>query len=155
SGGQEKAVCGAAYRRAPPAASPAPAACTCFLVTQSITPPRRSPPPDCPAAPSIARYPLCCSTSPPTIKDNQKECMNMSTNGRWPSAVRWSRQRAVVGLLTVVSAILFSNMLQSGRCEANDKDYKDVPLADIGVRLVSPTKDAKTGFIVGGKDATS
>jgi hypothetical protein len=35
------------------------------------------------------------------------------------------------------------------------KDYKDVKLDALGVKLVEPKKDAKTGFIVGGKNATS
>lgn len=35
------------------------------------------------------------------------------------------------------------------------KDYKDVPLEQIGVKPVAPSKDAKTGFIVGGKNATA
>lgn len=32
------------------------------------------------------------------------------------------------------------------------KDYTNVKLDDLGIKLVAPTKDAKTGFIVGGKN---
>jgi hypothetical protein len=35
------------------------------------------------------------------------------------------------------------------------KDYKDVDLKALGVKLVEARKDARTGFVVGGKNATS
>lgn len=35
------------------------------------------------------------------------------------------------------------------------KDAKDLPLADLGIELVKPAKDGKTGFIVGGKNDTA
>jgi hypothetical protein len=38
--------------------------------------------------------------------------------------------------------------------DAKEKDYKDVPLTEVGVVPFQPAKDAKTGFIVGGKNAT-
>ena len=38
--------------------------------------------------------------------------------------------------------------------DAKEKDYKDVPLDQIGVTVFQPTKDAKTGFIIGGMNAT-
>ena len=41
------------------------------------------------------------------------------------------------------------------RASDDEKDYKDVPLDQVGVTPVKPKKDAKTGFIVGGKNATS
>jgi hypothetical protein len=55
--------------------------------------------------------------------------------------------------------LVFSLLLiaSSWPCEADEvkeKDYKDVPLDQIGVKLVKPTKDARTGFIVGGKNST-
>lgn len=37
---------------------------------------------------------------------------------------------------------------------AADIDYKDVPLADLGVKPVAEKKDDKTGFVVGGKNPT-
>lgn len=40
-------------------------------------------------------------------------------------------------------------------CAEEAKDYTNVPLAEIGVRPVTPAKDVKTGFIVGGKNATA
>lgn len=38
--------------------------------------------------------------------------------------------------------------------EGETKDYTNVPLGDIGVRTVDPRRDAKTGFVIGGKNAT-
>jgi hypothetical protein len=39
--------------------------------------------------------------------------------------------------------------------KAPPKDYKDLPLKKLGVELVKAKKDAKTGFVVGGKNATA
>jgi hypothetical protein len=36
-----------------------------------------------------------------------------------------------------------------------DKDWKNVPLKDLGLEPVKPTKDPKTGFLVGGKNDTA
>jgi hypothetical protein len=38
--------------------------------------------------------------------------------------------------------------------DVKEKDYKDVPLNDLGVAVMKPSKDAKTGFLIGGKNAT-
>jgi hypothetical protein len=35
-----------------------------------------------------------------------------------------------------------------------EKDYTNVPLAELGVELVEPAKDPRTGFVVGGKNTT-
>jgi hypothetical protein len=34
------------------------------------------------------------------------------------------------------------------------KDFTDTPLKELGVQLVEPKKDPKTGFVVAGKNAT-
>jgi hypothetical protein len=39
--------------------------------------------------------------------------------------------------------------------DAKEKDYKDVPLEQLGVQPVTPAKDASAGFFVGGKNATA
>jgi hypothetical protein len=39
--------------------------------------------------------------------------------------------------------------------KAAPKDYKDLKPEELGVKLVKPKKDAKTGFVVGGKNATA
>jgi hypothetical protein len=35
------------------------------------------------------------------------------------------------------------------------RDYRDVPLADLGIQLVEPRVDPKTGFVVGGRNVTA
>ena len=68
----------------------------------------------------------------------RKECMNMTTNARWPSAVRWSIGRAVVRLLVVVGAVVFLNdALQPGRGEGNEPPVQS---KDPGTRPEKPVE---------------
>jgi len=56
---------------------------------------------------------------------------------------------------SALSAILFHLVIASAAwCEA-PTDYAKVDPAKLGVKLVSAAKDAKTGFIVGGKNPTA
>ena len=59
-----------------------------------------------------------------------------------------------LGLVSAIAILLTIATLVNAADEAKDKDYKDVPLADIGVSPVKPKKEAKTGFIIGAKNAT-
>jgi hypothetical protein len=56
---------------------------------------------------------------------------------------------------TLASFLVIAGALANPAEDVNDKDYKHVPLDKIGVRTVKPTVDPKTGFIIGGKNATS
>jgi hypothetical protein len=55
-----------------------------------------------------------------------------------------------MGVLTLLVALATTDLLWA----QVDKDFKDVPLADLGIKLVTPTADAKTGFLVGGRNET-
>jgi hypothetical protein len=65
-------------------------------------------------------------------------------------------ERIMSASIVAIPAMLLAAAIAGGSVieDAKEKDYKDVPLAEIGVIPVNPTKDAKTGFVVGGKNAT-
>jgi hypothetical protein len=56
--------------------------------------------------------------------------------------------------VTVLSFALVASSLAGATEDEKQQDYQDVPLDQIGVNFVKPTKDPKTGFIIGGKNAT-
>ena len=58
-----------------------------------------------------------------------------------------------VAVMVVVLVLLASTRVNASE-DAKEKDYKDVPLDQIGVAAVKPAKDARTGFVIGGKNAT-
>jgi hypothetical protein len=59
-------------------------------------------------------------------------------------------------LRTTLAIVVFVSLLHAPEILAGDKvrDFTDVPLAEIGVSPMKPSRDAKTGFLVGGKNAT-
>jgi hypothetical protein len=59
------------------------------------------------------------------------------------------------GAICIVGIILVATLLQPLHSEPPPKDYKDISLKELGVSLIEPKKDSKTGFIVGGNNATS
>jgi hypothetical protein len=65
---------------------------------------------------------------------------------------------AVLALAIPVFSLLVSAVLGAGRAPAQDrdpiKDFTKIKLEDFGIKPVEPKKDAKTGFIGGGKNAT-
>lgn len=64
----------------------------------------------------------------------------------WEIAMRWS-------LLPLALAVAFVPAVV-GQGPAEERDYAKVPLDALGIKMVLPTKDAKTGFVVAGKNAT-
>ena len=67
-------------------------------------------------------------------------------------STRYTSRRA--GAFCMVVITLVTALLGSLHSEP-PKDYKDVSLKELGVSLVEPKKDSKTGFMVGGMNATS
>lgn len=59
------------------------------------------------------------------------------------------------GAFCMAGITLVTALLRSLHSEPPPKDYKDVSLKELGVSLVEPKKDSKTGFVMGGKNATS
>jgi hypothetical protein len=60
----------------------------------------------------------------------------------------------MTGLLGLLVAVLLCAATFAQNKEP-PKDFKDFDLKELGIELVSPQKDAKTGFLVGGKNATA
>ena len=57
--------------------------------------------------------------------------------------------------LMMLLATASSLALTSTSCHAGEPDFTKTPLKDLGVELVKPAKDVKTGFLVGGKNDTA
>src|SRR5262249_60840874 len=57
--------------------------------------------------------------------------------------------------VTPLSLVIIASALAKATDDTTEKDYRDVPLDKIGVSFIKPAKDAKTGFMVGGKNATA
>src|SRR5262245_36552317 len=58
--------------------------------------------------------------------------------------------------LPVVTLLFVESLCFGGTALAQDgKDYKDIDLSKHGVPIVKESKDAKTGFIVGGTNTTA
>jgi hypothetical protein len=60
-----------------------------------------------------------------------------------------------VGGVCMLSIALALQPFPRVRAEQPPKDFKDLKLDELGVRLVAPRKDPRTGFVVGGTNATS
>ena len=65
---------------------------------------------------------------------------------------------AVLSLAIPLFPLLVLSMLGTAFVPAQDreplKDFTNIKLEDFGIKPVDPKKDAKTGFIIGGKNAT-
>src|SRR5271157_283106 len=57
-------------------------------------------------------------------------------------------------VFTVLAAIWCGVLAASGQVNAPLKDFTDIKLEEYGIKPVTPKKDPKTGFLVGGKNAT-
>ncbi len=70
-----------------------------------------------------------------------------------PHAISPARKR----LTTVISVAWFFLISIADRLWADDlaKDYEDVPLSELGVKLVPEKKDPATEFVVAGKNSTA
>ena len=62
---------------------------------------------------------------------------------------------ALAGALSLLALASLETPRLSAERKALPKDCKDLPLEELGVKLVAPKKDARTGFVVGGKNATA
>ncbi len=59
------------------------------------------------------------------------------------------------GALSLLALASLGTPRLSAERKALPKDYKALPLEELGIKLVAPKKDARTGFVVGGKNATA
>lgn len=57
-------------------------------------------------------------------------------------------------MFPIIAAFLVL-MLSGARAIGGEPDFTKTPLKDLGVELVKPAKDEKTGFLVGGKNETA
>src|SRR5262249_29217259 len=86
-----------------------------------------------PANPSSGNRPMA---SGPFIMDTRSHC-------------------AAIGGVCALSIALAMCPLPLVCAEQPPKDYKDLNLEELGVKLGEPKKDPKTGFVVAGRNATS